>query len=71
VAVINHYFVRGGSRDWLRHLVMPAGGLLVIGYVLYEMDAAAKVMGAYWVAIGIGYFLILKFVLRKSSRLEV
>jgi len=71
VAVINHYFVRGGSRNWLRHLVMPAGGLLVIGYVLYEMDAAAKVMGAYWVAIGIGYFLILKFVLRKSSRLEV
>ncbi len=71
IAVINHYFVRGKSRHWWRHLIMPVGGLLVIGYVLYEMDSAAKIMGACWIGIGVAYFLVLKFVLRKSSALDI
>jgi hypothetical protein len=71
VAVINHFFVRERSRDWLRHLLMPLGGLLVIGYVLYEMDRAAKIMGACWIAVGIGYFLVLRFMIRKPSTLEL
>jgi hypothetical protein len=69
--VINHYFVRGRSRDWARHLLMPLGGLLVICYVLYEMDRAAKIMGACWIAVGIGYFLLLKFAFKKSASLEL
>ena len=71
VAVISHYLVRGRSRDWLRHLLMPLGGLLVIGYVLYEMDAAAKIMGACWIVIGLAYFLVLKFMLRRSAALDL
>jgi amino acid transporter len=71
VAVINHYFVRGHSRDWLRHMLMPLGGLLVICYVLYEMDRAAKIMGACWIAVGLGYFLVLKLALKKSSSLDL
>jgi hypothetical protein len=50
---------------------MPLGGLLVIGYVLYEMDAAAKIMGACWIVIGLVYFLVFKFVLRKSAALDL
>ena len=57
VAVISHYFVRGRSKDWLRHLLMPLGGLTVIGYVLYEMDAA-EIMGACWIVVGLAYFLV-------------
>jgi amino acid transporter len=71
VAVINHYFVRGHSRDWLRHLLMPVGGLFVICYVLYEMDRAAKIMGACWIALGLGYFLLLRLAFKKSSSLEL
>ncbi len=71
LSVINHYFVRGGSRDWGRHLLMPLGGLLVICYVLYEMDRAAKIMGGCWILVGIAYFLLLKFAFKKPASLEL
>jgi len=71
LSVINHYFIRERSGDWLRHLLFPLGGLLVIGYVLYEMDNAAKMMGACWIAAGIVYFVVLTFVLRKPAALEI
>ena len=67
LAVIVHYAVRGRSRDWLRHLLMPAGGLLVIGYVLYEMDRSAKLMGAAWIVLGIVYFVMLRFLGRRAD----
>jgi amino acid transporter len=67
LAVIVHFTVRGRSRNWVRHLVMPLGGLLVIGYVLYEMDRRAKLMGAAWIAIGIVYFLVLRFLGRRAE----
>ena len=71
LAVIHHFLIRGGSRDWIRHLLMPLSGLLVIGYVLYEMDLAAKIMGVCWIALGAAYVLVLRFLLKKSSALEV
>jgi len=70
LSVINHYFLRGRSGDWLRHLLFPLAGLGVIAYVLYEMDAAAKIMGACWIGIGAIYYLLLTFVLKKPVSLE-
>lgn len=69
LAVINHYVIRERSRDWVRHLVMPLGGFLVIAYVLYEMDGAAKIMGAVWIGAGILYFVVLSF-LKKPTALD-
>jgi amino acid transporter len=71
VAVINHFVIRGGSRAWLRHLVMPLAGLAVIGYVLYEMDTAAKIMGAMWIGAGVVYYAVLVLVLRKPAAIEL
>jgi amino acid transporter len=71
LSVINHYFIRGRSGDWLRHLLMPLGGLLVIGYVLFEMDTAAKLMGACWIAVGVIYFAVHACVLKKPVTLNV
>src|ERR1700734_1075090 len=59
LSVINHYFYRQRSGDWLRHVIFPLTGLAIILYVLYEMDRAAKVLGACWIAIGILYYLVL------------
>ncbi|MDB6009112.1 MAG: amino acid permease [Gammaproteobacteria bacterium] len=70
LAVINHFVIRERSRDWLRHLVMPLGGFLVIAYVLYEMDGAAKIMGAVWIGAGILYFVVLSFLLKKPTALD-
>ncbi len=71
MAVINHHVVRGGSRQWLRYLVMPLAGFAVIGYVLYQMDAAAKIMGAAWIAAGVVYFIVLTFLVRKPAALDL
>jgi amino acid transporter len=71
LSVIMHFFVRGRSRNWLRHLLMPLGGLVVIGYVLYEMDNSAKIMGGAWIAAGIVYFIILTRLVRKPPTLTV
>jgi amino acid transporter len=71
ISVINHYMVRQRSRAWIRHLVFPVAGFLVIAYVLYEMDTTAKALGACWLAIGAIYYLLLTFVLRRPAALEV
>jgi len=59
LSVINHFFLRQRSGDWLRHLVFPLLGLVIILYVLYEMDRAAKVLGACWIALGVLYYGVL------------
>jgi len=71
VAVINHFVIRGRSRAWFRHLLMPLAGFVVIGYVLYEMDSTAKIMGAMWLGAGIVYFAVLTLVLRKPATIEL
>lgn len=71
LSVINHYFIRGRSGRWVRHLVFPLVGLSVITYVLYEMDNSAKIMGATWIGIGVIYYLVLTRILNKPVTLEV
>jgi amino acid transporter len=71
LSVINHYLIRRRSGDWLRHLLLPLAGLVVISYVLYEMDTAAKIMGACWIALGIIYYLVLTFLLKKPIALDI
>ncbi len=70
LSVINHYMHRRRSGDWLRHAVFPLAGLAIIVYVLYEMDRAAKVLGACWIAIGIVYYLVLALLSKKRVALE-
>lgn len=71
LSVINHFFIRARSGNWLRHLLIPVGGLVVIGFVLYEMDRAAKIIGACWIAAGVVYHVVLTGALKRSARLEV
>jgi len=71
LSVINHYFLRKRSGDWLRHLLFPLIGMLIIIYVLYEMDRAAKYLGLSWVAIGVLYYLVLTFWVRRPVVLKI
>jgi amino acid transporter len=71
LAVINHYFIRRRSGKWVRHLLLPLGGLLVIAYVLYEMDNSAKIMGACWIAAGVLYFIVLSVFMKKPIALDL
>ena len=71
LSVINHYFLRKRSGDWLRHLLFPLIGMLIIIYVLFEMDRAAKYLGLSWVAIGVLYYLVLTFWVRRPVVLKI
>jgi amino acid transporter len=66
LSVINHFMIRRRSRAWIRHLACPLAGLLVIGFVMYEMDAAAKMMGACWIAVGVVYYGVLSRWLKRT-----
>jgi amino acid transporter len=71
LSVISHYFYRARSGNWLRHMIFPLTGLAIIVYVLYEMDRAAKILGACWIVIGIVYYLLLALRSRKTVALEI
>jgi len=71
LSVINHYFYRSRSGDWLRHVTFPLTGLAIIVYVLYEMDRAAKILGACWIAIGAVYYLVLTLRSKRPAALEI
>jgi amino acid transporter len=71
LSVISHYFFRMRSGGWFRHLIFPLLGMLIIIYVLYEMDSAAKYLGLSWIAIGVVYYLVLTFWIRKPAALKV
>jgi amino acid transporter len=61
VAVVVHYVVRQGSRDWLRHLVGPVIGFLILLYVVINADIAAQTLGFLW--LGIGVIVLITFYL--------
>jgi len=53
VAVVVHYVVRQHSRDWLKHLVVPVIGFLILLYVVINANIAAQTLGFIWLGIGI------------------
>jgi amino acid transporter len=71
LSVINFYFLRRRSGDWLRHLAFPLAGFLIIAYVLYQMDASAKAMGMGWIIIGMIYYFVVSLVLKKRVAIEM
>jgi amino acid transporter len=59
VAVVVHYVVRHHSRDWLRHLVFPLIGFLILLYVVINANIAAQVLGFVW--LGVGAIILIVF----------
>jgi amino acid transporter len=67
LSVMAHFLLHQKSRNWLRHFVAPALGLLIIAYVLLNAQVDAKIAGTVWIAPG----LVLFFVLKLSGRSTV
>lgn len=70
-AVIVFHGIKGKSRNWLRHWLLPALGFIVIAYVWSGLDGAAKTLGFAWLGIGLVYFLVMRFVLNRSTDLTI
>ena len=67
VAVAYHHFFRRRSGAWVRHLLCPLAGLIVILYVLAGMDRTAKILGGCWIALGIVYYIVLSLLGRSRT----
>ncbi|MBS4195540.1 amino acid permease [Bacillus sp. FJAT-49870] len=70
ISVINFYIRKKKSTNYFSHLVLPAIGFLIIGYVWFNLDPMAKKLGFIWLGIGILYFIYLK-VTKKDTKVEL
>lgn len=67
VSVINHYIIRQKSKQYVRHLILPLIGFLVIGYVIKGMDMTAIKLGVTWIIIGAVYLLVITKVFKQTA----
>ena len=59
VSVVVHYVVRGRSRDWWRHLVVPVVGFVILAYVVINAQVAAQTLGFVWLVVGAVVLVVL------------
>jgi len=67
VSVFVWYVLRKRERNYGLHLVMPACGLVIIGYVLWNADIHAQVGGGVWLLIGCAVLLVLRLTGRTTE----
>ena len=53
VSVVSYYGVRQRSTNVFLHWISPVVGFLIIGYVLWNAEANAKIGGVVWLAVGV------------------
>jgi amino acid transporter len=53
VAVVWHYVGRRRSRNLFTHLLIPAAGFAILGYVVFNANVAAQRLGFVWLALGV------------------
>ena len=62
VAVINHYYIRGGNRagakNKIMYLILPLLGIITLVIAFFFLGNGAKILGCIWLAIGIIYLAI-------------
>jgi amino acid transporter len=67
VSVVVHFVVRRGSRDYGKHLVVPALGFVILAYVLFNAQLQAKWLGVAWFALGVVALAVLLALGRKPE----
>jgi amino acid transporter len=60
VSVFVLFWVRGRSRRWFAHLVVPVAGSAVVLAVMSGMSSLAMTLGVLWLIAGAGYGLVLR-----------
>ena len=65
LSVINHFIIRQGSRDWLKHLVYPLIGFAILMFVVVNAKVAAQQLAFVWIAVGVVVLLYFRLRHRK------
>jgi amino acid transporter len=66
-SVVVHYVGRRGSRNWFAHLLMPAMGATILGFVVVNANVAAQRLGFVWLGLGAVVLLIMYMTGRRPA----
>lgn len=69
VSVVNYFIRKKKSKEYVKHLLFPILGFIVIGYVWLNLDILAKQLGFIWLGLGFLYLIYLK-VFKKDTSLS-
>jgi amino acid transporter len=67
VSVVAWYLIKQRQRTYGLHLVVPLVGFVIIGYVLVNADANAKIGGLVWLAVGVVVLVVLRLTGRTTQ----
>lgn len=70
LTIIYYFNFRKKDTNFLRYLIVPIVGFIIVGYVWISLDEMAMTLGLSWFAIGIVYYLVLHFVLKRDVELD-
>ncbi|WP_322092597.1 APC family permease [Paraburkholderia bannensis] len=71
ISLIGYFWFKKGSRNLLSHMVLPLVGLGIIIALMSSMRIPTLQMGATWLAIGLAYFLFMRFALGRKVAIDV
>jgi amino acid transporter len=69
-SLIGYFWFKKGSRDLLRHMILPLIGLGIILALLFAMRVETLQLGAIWVVCGLVYYFIMRVVLGRRVVLD-
>jgi amino acid transporter len=64
ISVVAYYAIKRRSRNVFLHWISPVLGFLIIGFVLWNADASAKIGGLIWLVVGL---LVLLYYRRRGT----
>ncbi len=67
LSVIVHFMWRQRSTQWIKHLLVPLIGFVIIAYVLLNMALPAKIAGIVWLFVGIIALIGLKVSGKRAT----
>jgi len=67
VSVVVHHVVRGGSRDYWRHLAVPVIGFAILAFVVVNAQIAAQTLGFVWLLAGVVALVVLLVTGRRPG----
>src|SRR6476620_11104936 len=67
VSVVWHFIGRRKSRDYWRHLIVPAIGFGILLYVIINAQVAAQRLGFVWLGVGVAILIFLMVTGREPE----
>jgi len=66
ITVVYYFIIKKKSKNIIKHLLFPIIGFIVILYVALNLDVNSKTLGLIWLCIGIVYYIISTYLLKRG-----